>query len=463
MTSSRRLRLFALSFLAMLVAGVLWGTGQLTGAWGPLPDRTVFELISQPPAFADRLVSASAERFEAQGDADLAGFMRTHPPEEMGGEMMVAERAIRMIDGPGVERAAYPYASHFGLQYVMLREAVRLGIPATVATAGFSVLCVALSAAMIGVIALWSARQGGEGGGETGGWCALALCALSPMFLERTASIYWVNWAAFAPLCAGILFAPHLNSRRTWAWFLATIFLLLFIKSLMGYEFLTNIVLASATPVVFRVLLEADRWSRAALLGILWRGAAIVTAGVAGFLLAVLLHALKAAEIFGGDLSKGFETVLIPFSYSVAGGEGAMRNIRIDTPAAVVLSLAKAFALRGLATNLLLWGGLIWFSAAAIRAGIRTAGQTAGRADGGRGLGAVWAGWSPRTRALWRILPLALVAMLSWHGFATVHALVHSHVVWFTVQLNLVPVAAALIGAMRAEARAAARSRVQGG
>jgi hypothetical protein len=403
------------------ILSAIWGTGQLVGLVPALPDRVVVELFSKPPAFSDRLVSDSLERFALEGDADVGGFMTAFPPGK-NGHVMAAERALRSLDGPGVERAVYAYASHVGLQYLIPREFVRAGLTPDAAVAVFSLLNALGTGFLVSAISLWVGRETTR----KAGLLTFAAFIASPMFLERAASIYWCNALAFAPFVFTLYLYPLMRGSWRFSVFLASIIGLFFIKSLTGYEFLTNIALGAATPIAYYEIKAAGGLNRKAFGRIAGLGTLVVVAAMIGFAAALGLHAARAAALFDGDLAMGLQAAVLPSTYSMTGGDTGVRADVIVSTQKLVEGLIKPYVGRNLFLNVALWGGFFVGLLLMLRAKAR------------RGLS--WRRMPEEIRIFLLTLPFAVIGCLSWHAFAMLHALAHSHVIWFTMQLNLLPI-----------------------
>ena len=107
------------------------------------------------------------------------------------------------------------------------------------------------------------------------------LTALAP-------SIYWVAGIWFVPMAIAMLLADEEDPRRRYR-LIAAAFVCFLAKCLCGYEFIPTVILAAAVGCLLGVKESPDRLSR--MLGnVAW----IVSAGVAGFVVAVVAHAAKA-------------------------------------------------------------------------------------------------------------------------------------------------------------------------
>jgi hypothetical protein len=115
--------------------------------------------------------------------------------------------------------------------------------------------------------------------------------ALEPMLSALAPSIYWVVGTWFLPMAIAMLLADEENPRRRYR-LIAAAFVCFLVKCLCGYEFIPTIILAAAVGCLLGVKESPDRLSR--MLGnVAW----IVSAGVAGFVVAVAAHAAKAGGL----------------------------------------------------------------------------------------------------------------------------------------------------------------------
>ena len=162
----------------------------------------------------------------------------------------------------------------------------------------FHALNALLLAAVLGALVVWARAEFG--------W-AVAVSLLVAMLLSRWLivfgrNLYWVSWTWWLPMVAvSIVFNRyrHGTPRFYTILFLST-GLLVFVKCSAGYEYVPTILIAAATPAVYYGLKVGRKWRSIAgdVVG-------IGCAGAAGFLAAVLLHAL----LLGPSLSGGFASI----------------------------------------------------------------------------------------------------------------------------------------------------------
>jgi hypothetical protein len=155
-----------------------------------------------------------------------------------------------------------------------------------------------LAAAILGALVVWARAEFG--------WVAavslLAAMVLSPWLMVFGRNLYWVSWTWWMPMVAvGLVFNRYRHgTRRFYAILFLSAGLFIFLRCLAGYEYISTILIAGATPAVYYGLKAGRRWKTIGgdVMG-------IGCAGVAGFLAAVFLHAL----LLGPSLSGGFASI----------------------------------------------------------------------------------------------------------------------------------------------------------
>jgi hypothetical protein len=123
------------------------------------------------------------------------------------------------------------------------------------------------------------------------GWAAFAgfliPLAFEPMLTALGPSLYWMVGIWFVPMAIAMHLADEENSRRRF-YLIAAAFVCFLAKCLCGYEFISTIILAAAVGCLLGAKESPERLSRI-LSNIAW----IVSAGIAGFIVAVFAHAAK--------------------------------------------------------------------------------------------------------------------------------------------------------------------------
>ena len=408
-----------LYFIALFVlSAVLW---RILGHEGILPTLpyNLESVFSASDFSSEQLLYRSIDGYAANGDSATGGFMIAIEPT-------VHIAAVRSIDGPGIQRDVYPYISHFGLQYHLMK-ALSLGraeLVLFVYTVGcmFALIAMATVAALI---AAWARMTFSA----THALAVLSVFLFSPMMWERAFSGYWLIFLSFLPFLVSLLFYRQGMRGGSFAKLCGAIACLVCLKALTGYEYLTTIALSAAVPVVFYEVRAAEGRLSDAWRVILINGTWIGSACFAGFVLAAALHVWQAAELFG-TWNKGLQAVFVPFGYSTFGDDTGIRsNANVD---AVGLTIAwvKTLGIRNGIINAAVCGALflgIWRAIYFVRWQRRTPVP----------LGA------SNIALSWTILA-AVAASGSWQIFALKHTLVHSHINWITMYIPFIPLGAVL-------------------
>jgi hypothetical protein len=123
------------------------------------------------------------------------------------------------------------------------------------------------------------------------GWAAfcgfLIPLAIEPMLTALAPNLYWLVGIWFVPMAIAMLLADEDNPRRRF-YLVATAFVFFLAKALCGYEFVSTVILAAAVGCLLGTK-EGPEKFRQIVRNVAW----IVSAGIAGFGVAVLAHAAK--------------------------------------------------------------------------------------------------------------------------------------------------------------------------
>ncbi len=177
-----------------------------------------------------------------------------------------------------------PYSSQFGLQGFVFALPANIGIPPG---KPYLITIWLLSALLFAAIATAFARSASSlFSGGAGKW-VVGLLFISPWLILMADSPYWM---------VGLMIWPFVFAwahYQQWAmagtgrtWFLLGVTFLVMLKSLCGYEYITNVLLSVLVPITYFEYLYGGGWKR-----ILVNGFMAVVAGGIGFLLAVGIHA----------------------------------------------------------------------------------------------------------------------------------------------------------------------------
>lgn len=202
--------------------------------------------------------------------------------------------AIRSGDAPSAT-AYTPYVSSIGLQGHLFETLHAMGCSSltclNTAESGLFAVGFVLFAAALGLAVSRSLA---------GVFVVTGL--LSPWVVSAAHNLYWVGWTWMLPAAAaGIVCLAR--RRRSFVIGLVLVGLAVAIKSATGYEYLTTVVaLAAGMPLLARAFGRILTWRKALVLASWIAGAAL-----AGFLAAVLVHALMLG---GGDPIAGAGWIL---------------------------------------------------------------------------------------------------------------------------------------------------------
>jgi hypothetical protein len=123
------------------------------------------------------------------------------------------------------------------------------------------------------------------------GWPAfcgfLIPLAIEPMFPALAPNLYWVVGIWFVPMAIAMHLADEEDSRRRF-YLITAAFVFFLAKCLCGYEFVSTVIVAAAVGCLLGTKESPDRLRRT-LGNVAW----IVSAGVAGFAVAIFAHAAK--------------------------------------------------------------------------------------------------------------------------------------------------------------------------
>lgn len=388
-------------------------------------------------AFSERLTSESLVRYADVGDADIGGFMLAFQKE-------VHIAAVKVIDGPEVTREFYPYISNFNFQYTVGRTLIDLfGFSGETAQTVLSTLAFLGLAGTISALVVWTRNN-------LGAHHALAVFAImgfSALLLLRGTSTYWLIFLSFLPFLASLLLYRSGPGTAPFARLLLIVFVLILIKSLTGYEYLSNVALAAAVPVLYYEIRD-NGYAGSTLWRIFVRAAVIGAVCVLGFACALLLHYFKLSAFFGSS-EKGLEAIQLIASYSTVGSDTGIRGGPADQDKKLsefIWMLLRTFYWRN-------W--YISYALVAVLAVLVLRTLAPG-------------GWGRQQRAnivhylrgpLFPATLLALLTTVSWTLLAGRHAQVHPHINWIQSYIVFLPFLAMSLAELFAPAQTVLRRR----
>lgn len=181
----------------------------------------------------------------------------------------------------------------------------------------------ALNAAIFSALLCWFHLEFGS----TTGWILLPLTLLSPWITIFGRNLYWVIGSWYLPMVAAAVLCRWLGGGSTDALRQAFLLCLLAItmaagvlfKSIMGYEFLSAVVLAQMTIVVYYAKLWRWSWLRL-VVSLLVSG----IASIGGFGAALWIHYHKLLQLSGGNSTAAVQS-LTTFVLDRAIGDASSR------------------------------------------------------------------------------------------------------------------------------------------
>lgn len=192
----------------------------------------------------------------------------------------------------------YPYQSQVGAQGYLFSYLDALFRPKTLAP--FRAMNALLLALLLSLLIAWMDREFNRGAAV----CLLLSLLYSKWLVPFSSNLYWMTWTWYAPMLAVgcILAQPDSWRRYRYRFSLACYAVagLSFLKCVTGYEYISAVLVAAATPVAYYGIVE--RWSPRTLL---LRVAGLGASGAIGFAGAVVIH----AALIGPTLSGGFSRI----------------------------------------------------------------------------------------------------------------------------------------------------------
>jgi hypothetical protein len=309
------------------------------------------------------------------------------------------------------------YRSHFGLQGIFFSAVDLINpLPRTWRIALYHFLAALMS---VGAL-VWIADILRRRFGWAAFWGFLIPLAIEPMLTAMAPNLYWVVGSWFAPMAIAMLLADEEDPRRRW-YLIAAAFAFFLLKFLCGYEFTSTVILAAAVGCLLGVKESPERPSRI-LKNVAW----IVTAGIAGFAVAILAHAAKEG------------------SFAVIARKAALRLTGDSPILADELIVGKFASVKSVILRYLEGNDITLIKNFGIPLGLFVVVAVLALMD--RKI--IW--YLGNDRRKLHILALAvlasLAAPLSWFAIAKGHSFVHPHIDMILWYVPAIPLAGALCG-----------------
>jgi hypothetical protein len=220
------------------------------------------------------------------------GFSETYVPG-VGDSNLVLNR---LLQGQQDISFWHPiYTSQFGLHGVVLSAIDRVTPLESTTFAIYSAhIFSLLTALVLGLFAVSIYRQYGA---KTT-FVFLVLTGFSPWLSGFSFSLFWFISISILPfVTCWILYPLVRNHFRRKLFLYGLVVILVCLKSLCGYEYITAVILSCTVPIVYDYSQRGDFKLKSIFFEIFW----ILVAGVTGFILALILHLLQLEFIFGSS------------------------------------------------------------------------------------------------------------------------------------------------------------------
>lgn len=389
---------------SILILGLIASFALMSLGMVLTPNRAVGD-----DAFSERLIRDSLLRLSEQGDSDVGQFMVAF-------EEAVHIAAVRNILGPEDVRDVYPYISNYNGQYETGRLLVEVfGFSGADAYRALKVLSILATAGVVALIVAAVLRDFGK----VHALAVLIPFVFSVMFLNRAHSAYWQIYLSLLPFAVVMFVYPLARNGGRFALLSAIIGVLVLLKSLTGYEYLTSITLACMVPIFYHEI-NLHGYTRAGWLRVLKRCFIIGLACVVGFALALLLHLNKLTGYFG-SFEQALSALRLISEYSMLESESGIRG-GAPTPGSFVWAMFDTFLLRNFVVNMSLTYLLILILVFLLLD--RSEVDLQARAK------------DYFRSALFVATLLSLLASISWSIVMVKHAVAHPHINWVQTYLS---------------------------
>jgi hypothetical protein len=187
-----------------------------------------------------------------------------------------------------------------------------------------------MSILFVGSLSLFLQRVGKEFGSSIAiGTLLLISLSIWPALFSR--NLYWVIFIHFLPFIFSWYFYPYFKKTNRTIAFLVLIALLVCIKALAGYEFITNVILSATVPAIYYELK-----SKSSIRNLIRPTFSIFIAGIVGFGLAAGMHFAMLSNHFGST-AKAFGNILDRAAIRTVSNEGnlqfrALENFQGEHP-----------------------------------------------------------------------------------------------------------------------------------
>lgn len=211
----------------------------------------------------------------------------------------------RVLDAEGnVCKSGYrtSYESSLGLQGHVFQVISKL-LPVSVMRGGLKFLC-ALLMGIVATAICWLLKQKYD---KLMAGVFYVVFWLSPLVVAFGSNMYWLEGILFLPMLIGLWCSININNKKRRIVSYILTFVIIMIKSMCGYEYLTTVMMSLIIFLLADLLAVCMRKSNKAEGKLLLRTIFILgVCAVAGFLFTVVVHAYARG---GGDIGAGLTSI----------------------------------------------------------------------------------------------------------------------------------------------------------
>lgn len=152
--------------------------------------------------------------------------------------------------------------------------------------------------------------------------------------------MYWVEFLWFLPMLIGLYCLINIDKKRTGIVCYIFIGLAIMLKSLCGYEYITNVMLGGIEFFLIEIILAMFKKDRKKLLSLLKTTFFLGISSIVGFMLALTVHSILRGN---GDIITGLVRIIkedaMRRTFSIGIQNSALNDIALESIEASVVSV----------------------------------------------------------------------------------------------------------------------------
>lgn len=195
--------------------------------------------------------------------------------------------------------------------------------------------CIFLAIILIGICLLISQKYN-----QLLGTVFFVVFWLSPWIIKFAPSMYWVEFLWFLPMLIGLYCLINIDKKRTRIVCYIFIGLAIMLKSLCGYEYITNVMLGGIEFFLIEIILAMFKKDRKKLLSLLKTTFFLGISSIVGFMLALTVHSILRGN---GDIITGLVKIIkedaMRRTFSIGIQNSALNDIALESIEASVVSV----------------------------------------------------------------------------------------------------------------------------